>query len=62
MSKPILQLSGQDGNVFFILGRARKIARRAEWSEEKIAKFTKEAQSGDYDHALQTCIKYFDVE
>lgn len=61
MSKPKLKLIGEDGNVFFILGKAVREARRAGWSEEKIEKFQKEATSGDYDHALQTCMKYFDV-
>lgn len=61
MSKPELELSTEDGNVFLIIGRARKVARRAGWSEEKIMKFTKEAQEGDYDNALQVCMKYFDV-
>lgn len=61
MSKPELELSTGDGNVFSIIGRARKVARRAGWSEEKVHKFTKEAESGDYDNALQVCYKYFDV-
>ncbi len=61
MSKPKLKLIGEDGNVFFILGKAVREARRAGWSEEKIEKFKKEAKSGDYDHALQTCMEYFDV-
>ena len=61
MSKPELELSGQDGNVFSILCRATRVARKAGWSKEKIEKFKKEAQSGDYDHALQTCMDYFDV-
>lgn len=56
-----LQLSGEDGNVFSILGRALRIIRRANWPKEKIDKFTAEATSGDYDHALQTIMKYFDV-
>jgi len=62
MGKPKLQLSGQDGNVFFILGSAQKVARKAGWTKEKIEQFMKEAMSGDYDRALQTCIEYFDVQ
>ncbi len=61
MSKPRLKLIGEDGNVFFILGKATREARRAGWSKEKIEKFQKEAMSGDYDHALQTCMDYFEV-
>ncbi|TET67482.1 MAG: hypothetical protein E3J56_12805 [Candidatus Aminicenantes bacterium] len=61
MSKPKLKLIGEDGNVFFILGKAVREAKRAGWSEEKIEKFKKEAMSGNYDHALQTCMEHFDV-
>ena len=60
--KPKLKLTGEDGNVFFIIGRAVKFARRAGWTEERIKTFTEEMQAGDYDHALQTCMKYFDVD
>ncbi len=59
--KPELRLIGEDGNVFFILGKAVRAARQAGWSEEKVEKFKKEAISGDYDHALQTCMEYFEV-
>jgi len=62
MGKPKLQLSGQDGNVFSILGRAIAAGRKANWTKEKIDKFTAEAVSGDYDNALQTCMKHFDVQ
>ena len=31
--KPTLDLSGQDGNAFAILGRALKASRRAGWSQ-----------------------------
>ena len=59
--KPELKLSGEDGNAFFILGRAKRVAFDDGWSAEKIIKFLDEAKSGSYDHLLQTCMKYFDV-
>jgi len=61
MSKPELKLVGQDGNVFFILGKATRAARKAGWSEEKIKEFQKKAMSGDYNNALATCMDFFDV-
>lgn len=61
MSKPKLKLIGEDGNVFFILGKATREARRAGWSEEKIKKFQEKAMSGDYNNALQVCMEHFDV-
>ena len=62
MSKPKLKLVGSDGNAFAILGKAIGAARKAGWSQEEIEKFRKEAMEGDYDHLLQTCMNYFDVE
>lgn len=61
MSKPKLKLSGKDGNAFFIMGRADRVARKAGWSSEKIEKIMEEARSGDYDHLLQTMMKHFNV-
>lgn len=59
---PELQLSGLDGNVFSILGRARQVAKKAGWSKEKIEEFSNKAMgAGDYDHVLQICMDYFDV-
>jgi hypothetical protein len=59
--KPKVQLVGQDGNAFSILGRCQKAARRAGWSKEQIEEFRKEAMSDDYDHLLQTVMRYFDA-
>jgi hypothetical protein len=60
-STPKLRLTGQDGNVFSILGRANKKARAAKWTDAQWEAFRKLACCADYDHALQTCMKYFDV-
>jgi hypothetical protein len=59
--RPKLKLVGNDGNAFAILGNAQRVARKAGWDKETIDSFIKEATSGDYDHLLQTCFKYFDV-
>lgn len=56
-----LKLSGVDGNAFSILGHAMKALRRAQMPQETMDQFMREAQSGDYDHLLQTCMKWFDV-
>jgi len=61
MGKPTLKIIGTDGNVFSILGKARVAGRAAGWDKAKIDRFTKEAMSGDYDNALRTCMKHFDV-
>jgi len=56
-----VELVGQDGNAFVIIGRVQKAMQRAKVPREEIDKFKKEAQSGDYDHLLQTCIKWVNV-
>jgi len=60
--KPRLKLTGEDGNAFFIMGRALGIARRAGWEKEKIDEFKNKVMSGDYDHLLRVCMEYFEVE
>lgn len=52
-------LSGEDGNAMFIIGRARKTAKRAGVPSEDLDEFTNEAMSGDYDNVLQTVMRWF---
>jgi len=59
--KPKLSIIGEDGNVFFILGKAIREARRAGWNKERIEKFKKDAMSGDYNNVLRLCMEHFDV-
>lgn len=59
--KPELPLVGADGNSFNILAWAKLSAKQAGWSKEKIDFVLKEAMDGDYDHLLQTMMKYFEV-
>ena len=56
-----LKLTGEDGNAFFILGRAKQALRRARRSD-LWEQFNKEATSGDYTNLLATCMKYFVVD
>ena len=54
-------LTGQDGNAFAILGRCRAAARDAGLSDEEITAFMYEAMAGDYDHLLQTAMRWFEI-
>ena len=56
-----INMSGEDGNAFFIIGRCRSAMKRAKCSPEDIASFTKEASNGNYDNLLQTVMNWFDV-
>ena len=62
MDKPTVQLTGEDGNVFFIIGRVGKALKRAGQSDkaEEFYKRVKETKS--YDEALQLCMEYVEVE
>ena len=54
-------LSNEDGNAFAIIGRVRKALRRAKVADTEIEAFSKEASSGDYDHVLQTTMRWVET-
>lgn len=56
-----VQLTGRDGNAFFILGRIRDAMRRGGVPDTEIEQFTEEATGSDYDNLLATCMKWVDV-
>jgi hypothetical protein len=56
-----VQLSGEDGNPFMIIGRVSRALRHAGASREEISRFRDEAMSGDYDHVLRTCMEWIVV-
>ena len=51
-------LSGEDGNAFAIIGRVSAALRRAGLCGDEIKAFQTDAMSGDYDHVLQTSMKW----
>ena len=57
-----VNLVGEDGNAFAIIGKVRKALRRSGVDEEAVQAFTKEATSGDYDIVLRTVMKYVGVD
>ena len=61
MNKPEVQLVGQDGNAFMIMGACSEAARKAGWDKQKINEVLDEMQEGDYNHLLRTAMKHFDV-
>ena len=56
-----VQLSGEDGNAFSIIGRVQKAMRRAGVSVEDIKIFQDDATSGDYDHVLTIAMETVNV-
>lgn len=57
-----VKLVGEDGNAFFIMGRAAGAARKAGLSKEVIAQYRAEAMSGDYDNLLVVTMEWFDCD
>jgi hypothetical protein len=57
-----VKLLGNSGNAFFILGKVTKELRRAQVPTDQIEAFKAEAMSGDYDHLLQTVMKWVTVD
>jgi hypothetical protein len=58
--KPIVRLTGENGNAFLILGKVSNTLEAAGMKEEAEA-FMKEATKGDYDHLLRTACEYVNV-
>jgi hypothetical protein len=57
-----VQLSGEDGNVFSIIGRVRRALRKGGATADDIEAFTDEVEtSGCYDEALRTVMRWVDV-
>lgn len=56
-----VQLSGEDGNAFAIMGAVTKALRREGVPAEEIARYKEESMSGDYDHLLQTAMRWVNV-
>lgn len=55
-----VQLTGENGNAFAIIGAVKKALERA-GHREAAAEFMTEAMSGDYDHLLQTAMAYVET-
>ena len=56
-----VQLSGNDGNAFGILGAVQREMKRGGLEKARIDEFMAEATSGDYDALLRTCMKWVTV-
>jgi hypothetical protein len=54
-----VQLTGEDGNAFAILGRTTRALRHAGLHQDEIDQYYAEATAGDY-HLLQTTMRWVD--
>jgi len=56
-----VNLIGEDGNAFSVLGRVSRALREAGAKPEEIREFTAEAAAGDYDALLRTVVRWVNV-
>lgn len=56
-----VQLTGNDGNAFAILGAVAREMRRSGVPSAEITRFNEEAMSGDYSNLLQTAMRWVNV-
>jgi hypothetical protein len=56
-----VQLIGEDGNAFAILGRVTRALRVGGASDKDVASYMREATSGDYRHVLVTTFRWVEV-
>ena len=56
-----VQLTGEDGNAFAILGAVKKALAQGGVSKEERDEFLAEAMNGDYDNLLRVCMAWVTV-
>lgn len=56
-----VQLSDEDGNAFAIMGAVSKALRRAGVPQDEIDAYLAESKSGDYDHLIQTAMRWVET-
>jgi len=57
-----VQLIGEDGNAFAIMGKVSKALRAEGYDTDFIKTYQLEAMSGDYNHLLQVTMDYVEVQ
>ena len=60
--KPKMQLLGEDGNVFAILGRASRLLKRAGMAEQSDEMYQRVTACGSYHEALNIISEYVETE
>lgn len=56
-----VELVGQDGNAFFIMGTVKKALLRHGIGKEEVNEYLEEAMSGNYDHLLVTTMRWVTI-
>ena len=59
--KPMVRLTGIDGNAFSIMGVVSRALRKAGFPEDHIDKYMQESMAGDYNNLLVVAHKYANI-
>jgi len=54
-----IDLTGPQGNAFFLLGTASKLGRQLGWDRDEIEILLRQMKSGDYDNLIKVFDKNF---
>ena len=54
-----IDLTGPQGNAFFLIGTANKLAKQLDYSKEDADKLRQDMMSGDYENLLSIFDKHF---
>lgn len=54
-----IDLTGPQGNAFFLLGTASKLGRQLGWDSDDIQILLRQMKRGDYENLVNTFDKYF---
>ena len=57
--KQVIDLTGPQGNAFYLMGVANNFMRNLEFTQEEAESIWEELKSGDYEHLITTFDKYF---
>jgi len=56
-----VQLSGNDGNAFAIMGAVRSALKKAGATPQELEQYQEESMSGDYDNLLRVASQWVNV-
>jgi len=54
-----IDLTGPQGNAFFLLGTASKLGRQLGWDKDEIEILLRQMRNSDYENLVNTFDKYF---
>ena len=57
-----VQLSGNDGNAFAVMGAVKSALKKAGASKEEIEQYLTDSMSGDYDNLLRVAMEWVKVK